>query len=1478
MAEFLVAFGGGLQWVIRVLKLPRFHPFPASSAVILMTKQTFVDLDRHFVQLDDEFLGNVDEWIYAGPGVGWESLIEERRAIVLAEAGAGKTQEIKATVRKLRGAGKAAFFLRLEELYEGVTRASFDGSDTGSLRDLEIWLSGTDFGWFMLDSVDEARLGSSKNFERAIKHLSGKLGDAAQRANIVITSRASEWRPESDLRLVNSFLPYSEAEEEASTANDDNLERIFDAVTDAVDGGEKRTGAKVYSLLPLDEPRIRQLAGHFGVNDVNAFYDAVQRADAVGFASRPKDLEDLAEYWLQNGAIGGRLELVQNDIALKLRERDQDRAQARPLAVEQARVGVKVLAASSLLLRDQQFRVPETDSDLEGIDVAAILSNWNEVDCQTLLSRPIFDEAIYGRVRFHHRSVREYLAALWILEMLERGNSRRRVEQLFFATQYGIELIIPAMRPLLPWIALKDEPIRNKLAIIAPEVLTEGGDPSAFPPAFREALIRDICSKGSGEGQGRLLDAAAVKRMATSELGSVISELLTTYHDNGVVRMTLLRMAWQGRMKECLEQARAIALEASLDGTTRSAAIQVVATTAEPQELSRFRDDLLGSLGERDIIAFGECLRSLGAILDTKVAVDMASKLLGPDRIGFQLLKGRFVAFVTELPLAECRTVIDEISVKLREGPFGEGGHYRISDKAYWLLPVVARACERLVAARDPFALTPNALDVISLIEKSAAYDLSSLKTDLEHTVKPWVDLNDHLFWREISNERAKGRTVRDWWEVSGFPSFWEFSSADFPRIVKEIAQKQGDDRFVALSVAVKIVPADGWEKGVIAIREAIGDNPELTARLEELSNPNPTPEMLEHERRRLQHEKEMERHEVERESRHAEWKVELSQNLSWLAAVSPDGITRAQSYMLEALRDLDFDRNRHAHPNWQGLVPSHGVEVVQAFKAGAQRYWRHYIPQLRSEGLANMNSVPRQVSLGLTGLEFEAQEAGWLDNLSSEDARLAARYALWEMNGFSDWLGALSEKFRSEVVEVLFTEIAWEFTQDGPGGYVISDLVWHGDQLRSLVSHRLLALLNEQEPRSAGVLRGALKIVSADETVSDAELATLAERKVRDNGVAGNKPLWMGLWISVQAPEAISFMDSCLRALGEEEAKRFAMAVSSAFMSDDHDWVSRRENFKTPSSLKRLFEIFGRHIKRPEDTKRFDRRTSSPEGRNYAQRERDAILTMLGEIEGKEAFVALMELADTHSDLNLRPYIRRAAIARAEADANLKPWSAADFHAFGKDLDRKPGSPRELFDLVCNRLLDFKQDLEEADDSIASIIHKATEETEQRNFFGKLFRDRANGRYFAPNEEELADAKRPDLRIHAPGVQGPVPIEFKVADKWTGSKLFERLQNQLVNDYLRDARSSHGVFLMSNRGVERGNWVHPLTGASLTFDELCSSLQEFVDDYIAKRPDVDGIKVIGIDLTKRLRERRPDPAPRAKRKISQKNDKTPPA
>lgn len=96
----------------------------------------------------------------------------------------------------------------------------------------------------------------------------------------------------------------------------------------------------------------------------------------------------------------------------------------------------------------------------------------------------------------------------------------------------------------------------------------------------------------------------------------------------------------------------------------------------------------------------------------------------------------------------------------------------------------------------------------------------------------------------------------------------------------------------------------------------------------------------------------------------------------------------------------------------------------------------------------------------------------------------------------------------------------------------------------------------------------------------------------------------------------------------------------------------------------------------------------------------------------------------------------------------------------------------------------------------------------------------------------------------------GPVPVELKLADKWTGSQLFERLENQLCGDYLRDVRSSCGIFLLVNHGGKK-TWAPP-GSKRVSFNALVTALQQHWETLAPQYPNVEDIKVIGIDLTKR--------------------------
>ena len=78
----------------------------------------FIDLQRRFRELSDSELEDIESllaWSGSefGPDIGWSELLEYARVILLAEAGAGKTEEMREQTNRLTGEGRFAFFISI---------------------------------------------------------------------------------------------------------------------------------------------------------------------------------------------------------------------------------------------------------------------------------------------------------------------------------------------------------------------------------------------------------------------------------------------------------------------------------------------------------------------------------------------------------------------------------------------------------------------------------------------------------------------------------------------------------------------------------------------------------------------------------------------------------------------------------------------------------------------------------------------------------------------------------------------------------------------------------------------------------------------------------------------------------------------------------------------------------------------------------------------------------------------------------------------------------------------------------------------------------------------------------------------------------------------------------------------------------------------------------------------------------------------
>ncbi|MCP3129228.1 hypothetical protein [Shewanella sp. KJ2020] len=391
----------------------------------------------------------------------WSDLESEYRVVILADAGAGKTFEMRTQAKYAIEQGRAAFFIRIEDIDVNFE----DAFEVGTASQFGLWLESSEDAWFFLDSVDEARLDDPRTFEKAIKRFSQKINKAGHRAHVYISSRPYAWRFQADKKIVEDLLPFASSQQKESFEEREN---------DSVIGEEVADGPlHVYQLRPLDLDAIRQFAEYRSTPNVDKLIADIKRTNLLSIAERPFDLEGLLEKWKDDGKLGSRLESLQHNIVLRLKEVNLDRKQQQPLNSVKAREGAKILAAAVTLTGEAGIFVPDQTHEKVGIDAESVLHGWNSNDVKALLERGLFNDIIYGAVRFRHREIRELLTAEWFHSLIETGNSRCAVESLIFKDQYGEQVVTPRLRPILPWLILFDPPIRKKLLLFIPKLLSK---------------------------------------------------------------------------------------------------------------------------------------------------------------------------------------------------------------------------------------------------------------------------------------------------------------------------------------------------------------------------------------------------------------------------------------------------------------------------------------------------------------------------------------------------------------------------------------------------------------------------------------------------------------------------------------------------------------------------------------------------------------------------------------------------------------------------------------------------------------------------------------------------------------------------------------------------------------------------------------------------------------------------------------------
>ena len=522
-------------------------------------------------------------------GVDWEELLSKRRVVVLAEAGSGKSTEFAERARLTAQSHPYVFHTSVQDV--GVD--GLDGALSLDARNkLAEWRRSVDDAWLFIDSVDEAKVAGIK-FERVVRKLAEGIHGAEERCHILLSGRVTDWEPQRDLEALKKWLSVSASISKPEPTPEEELLRVVRSERKRKEDTPRNEAPFIATMAQLDRDRIRLFADAAGVPQTEYFLKAIDDADLWHFARRPLDLDWLVRFWQAEKRLGTLKEMVERSIAERLKETNTGRTRDDELKGVKALHAVERIGAAMVFGRQTTIAIPGADAVLgRSIDLPDILPDWSSEERLRLLTRPIFDPATFGRVRFHNDNdgtVRSFLAARWLMRQREANLSTGGLFRLLFANSYGLEVIRPSLNETAAWLCLWDKDVAKEVVRLSPGLLLSAGDPASLSAGIRSAALAALLRELTMDDQeGPWWNNDKLRRFAQSDLGNTVLSVWDQYRTNREASQLLMRLIWLGALKECEPLAREVAFDSAADPTLRVFAGRALLAMADPSAQSSY--------------------------------------------------------------------------------------------------------------------------------------------------------------------------------------------------------------------------------------------------------------------------------------------------------------------------------------------------------------------------------------------------------------------------------------------------------------------------------------------------------------------------------------------------------------------------------------------------------------------------------------------------------------------------------------------------------------------------------------------------------------------------------------------------------------------------------------------------------------------------------------------------------------------------
>jgi hypothetical protein len=998
---------------------------PAKGKVLLPT----IVLNRQFFEWREGELSDQDLILRlrgSADLLSWERISARRRVVILAEAGSGKTVEMREQARRRTEAAQFAFYATVED----VGRDGLDSAlGTGDRARLVSWRGRSDeSAWFFVDSVDEAKV-SGIRLEKAVRRIADGIAGGERRAHVILSGRLTDWEFRSDLERLNKDLPVPKdpvlpppptAEQVLVSALRHERPEPSTAPTE---------NSLVVLMVPLDPERIQVFAAAKGAPNLDAFLAQIEAANLWRFARRPLDLDWLVEFWQNNERLGSLAEMLENSLTARVRETNLDRAHGDSLDQTRALQAIDRIGAALVFGRKTTIAIPDRElvlsNEEQPLNLAKVLPDWSPEDRTRLLTRPVFDPATFGRVRLHNDNegvVRGYLASRWLHRLQQKTLSRSDLFELLFAATYGIELIKPSMQETAAWLAIWDEEVAREVVRRDPSLLLTAGDPASLGTNVREVVLTNVIERlAEGDERLRLLDYDSVKRFARPDLGNTVRTLWSRHHAQAEARELLLRLIWLGELRNCADLAEA-AFGSYPDRHTRIVAGRALAKAGDEAAKRRYVEFIKDNCEALPNILVWDAIDGLFPhFLDVADLLGILSAVDIADADGGLAFEWQSPGLVDRL---EARPALERLLNGLLDqlgADTGEIGHIPDEREQAYFSAIAATAC-RLLGRCEADEAPTDTIDAALELGVRRRYSSNSLHKvgDIAAELHRSGARRRLAFWRaaeRLSGRRMLlGRRIEHPWEMEAVGYSPKLQWEDIAWLLEDgPGRADENERRLAMNTALQLWrQADAPADLLFQIdRTARSDAAMQDAYNTWLNPPPPTAQSVAQEREINEITQRAEAAHAARDQSWLEFIDGLRKDPNQLRGVRPTakGVD-TRLYHLWLLLSQTVDANTcYAIDSVAPVEPMLGAEVAAALRDALIQHWRLWRPRLKSTRATNeRNQINSFDCMGIAGVSLEARtRLRWAEQLSPDEAILAASYATLEINGFPSWFAELA-------------------------------------------------------------------------------------------------------------------------------------------------------------------------------------------------------------------------------------------------------------------------------------------------------------------------------------------------------------------------------------------------------------------------------------------------------------------------------------